>query len=248
MDTPQPPLKVIYRDDSLVAINKPSGLLVHRSPVDRSETRFALQELRNQLGQYVYPVHRLDKPTSGVLLFALDSSSARKLSVQFESHSVDKTYLAVTRGYAPEQGCIDHPLTEKSDPRIDDYRSRPAQTQSAMTKFRQLGTVELDVAIDRYPRSRYSLLELKPITGRRHQLRRHCKHIGHPIIGDAKYGKGVHNRYFRNQLRCPRLLLACVGMRLIHPEGRELILQADLNGAFANLLERFGWERLAPQW
>ena len=245
-ETPNPteaePLEILYRDDLVVAINKPSGLLVHRSPIDRRETRFAVQELRNQLGQYVYPVHRLDKPTSGVLLFALNPETAKHLSMQFQQHSVDKTYLAVTRGYFPEQGRLDHPLREKADKRVDQHRTQDSAPQAAVTDYRRLATVELNVAVDRYPQSRYSLVQLKPVTGRRHQLRRHCKHLGHPIIGDAKHGKGVHNRYFAEHLACPRLLLACNELKLIHPNGGELRLRAGLDPIFSGLIHRFGWQ------
>jgi len=119
-----PDCELLYRDDCLVAINKPSGLLVHRSPIDRHETRFALQMVRDQIGQHVYPVHRLDKPTSGVLVFALSSELARQISTQFAAGSVSKHYLAVVRGHCPPQGSIDHPLQEKLD-RIADRDRRP---------------------------------------------------------------------------------------------------------------------------
>ena len=186
------PLELVYQDEHLVAINKPAGLLVHRSHLDRHETRFALQMLRDQIGRRVYPVHRLDKPTSGILLFALSPDTARQLSLLFEQRQVHKHYLAVVRGHCPEQGEIDYPLKEQRD-RIADARVRDDKpAQEAMTRFRRLATVELPVAVDRYPQTRYSLVQLSPRTGRRHQLRRHMKHIGHPIIGDAKHGKGVH--------------------------------------------------------
>ena len=202
-------LELVYRDEHLVAINKPAGLLVHRSHLDRYETRFALQMLRDQIGQRVYPVHRLDKPTSGILLFALSPDIARQLSLLFEQRQVHKQYLAVVRGHCPEQGEIDHPLKEQRD-KIADARMRDDKpAQEATTCFRRLATVELPGAVDRYPQTRYSLVQLSPLTGRRHQLRRHMKHIGHPIIGDAKHGKGVHNRFMAAQYGCDRLLLAC---------------------------------------
>ncbi|TGD76260.1 tRNA pseudouridine(65) synthase TruC [Mangrovimicrobium sediminis] len=235
-------MPVLYRDEHLVAVHKPSGLLVHRSPIDRHETRFALQLVRDQVGQRVYPVHRLDKPTSGVLLFALSPEIARELSTQFAEHSMGKTYLAVVRGYCPDSGSIDHPLTDKADAIADRNRSQPRPAQSAHTDYRCLATVELPHAVDRYPQARYSLVELLPREGRRHQLRRHMKHIGHPIIGDAKYGKGVHNRFFREHYACERLLLACTGMDLLHPvSGEPLQLRAEPVGSFARLLDGFGW-------
>ena len=237
---------IIYRDTELVAVNKPSGFLVHSSNIDRQETRFALQMVRDQVGQHVYPVHRLDKPTSGVLVFALSPAVARSLSAQSSSGQVAKRYLAVVRGYAPAEGVIDHPLVEKLDPIADRGRNTDRPPQAATTGFRRLGQVEIPVALDRYPQSRYSLVELLPKTGRRHQLRRHMKHIGHPIIGDAKHGKGVHNRFFQQAYGCHRLLLACTDLALTHPvSGRTLELHAPLDSIFAHVLDAFGWNELS---
>ncbi len=234
---------LIYRDEWLVAVDKPPGLLVHRSPVDRHETRFALQVVRDRVGQRVYPVHRLDKPTSGVLLFALSAEVARAVSEQFAAGEVRKRYLAVVRGYAPEQGEIDYPLRVEADRIADRHRSRERPLQPAQTRFRRLATAELPVQVETYPHTRYSLVELQPQTGRKHQLRRHMKHIGHPIIGDAKHGKGVHNRYFQREFSCHRLLLACTGLGLRHPvSGEDLELQAALDEAYLRVIEAFNWQ------
>jgi tRNA pseudouridine65 synthase len=237
---------VIFRDEHMVAVNKPSGLLVHRSPIDRHENRFALQLVRDQIGQRVYPVHRLDKPTSGVLLFALSSEIARELSEQFASHSVQKQYIAVVRGWTPEAGLIDHAIKDKPDKLADRHRTRERPSLEAQTCYRRLATVEIPCAIDRYPTSRYSLVELNPLQGRKHQLRRHMKHLGYPIIGDAKYGKGVQNRFFQEQYCCHRLLLACIGMTVVHPvTGEALALRAGLDETFCRLLREFGWSDAA---
>lgn len=244
---PDTPLDILYRDDRLVAVHKPAGLLTHRTMLDRHETRFALQQVRDQIGQRVYLAHRLDRGTSGVLLFALDEESARHLGRQFEQGQVQKRYLAVVRGHPPATGEIDHPLSRQRD----DYEgARPNSSQAAqpaLTRYRRLATVELPFAVDRYPTSRYALLELEPRTGRRHQLRRHLKHIAHPIIGDATYGKGVHNRFFQQQFGCGRLLLACLEMTLRHPDDdRPLRLQAPLAADFARLLAQLGWPPPVP--
>mgnify|MGYP001825682925 CR=1 FL=1 len=239
--------ELVYRDQYLVAINKPSGLLVHRSPIDRHETRFALQMVRNQIGQRVYPVHRLDKPTSGVLLFALSSELARAVSEQFAQGEIDKSYLAVVRGYAPEQRLIDYALKEQLDRIADRDSRRDKPAQAALTRLQRLATVEIPVAVDRYPHSRYSLVQLSPETGRKHQLRRHMKHIGHPIIGDAKHGKGVHNRFFQREYACHRLLLACTGLQLTHPvSGERLLLSAALDAPFQAVLDAFNWGEAVP--
>ncbi len=240
-------LPIIYRDEHLIAVHKPSALLVHRSPIDRHETRFALQIVRDQIGQHVYPAHRLDKGTSGVLLFALDRERARDLGAQFESQAIAKTYLAVVRGHPDEHGRIDHALSRQ----YDDYESSghhaDAPPQAASTRYRRLATIEIPLCVDRYPSSRYALLELDPETGRRHQLRRHLKHIAHPIIGDSTYGKGRHNRLFGEWFNCRRMLLACVEMRLRHPVGgHEITLTAPLDGDFLHLLETTGWKNMLP--
>lgn len=238
-------LPIIYQDDYLVAINKPVGLLVHRSPIDRHETRFALQLLRDQLGQRVYPVHRLDKPTSGVLLFALDSATAATIGKAFMEERVEKRYLAVVRGWPAETGEIDHPLRDDPDPRAGARRGDVPHP--ARTSFQRLATCELDAALDgRHPTSRYALMALRPHTGRRHQLRKHMKHISHPIIGDAKHGKGVHNRYFAEALGCPRLLLHCASMSLQHPTGGSALdLVAPLDDSFSALLQTCGLNKLS---
>jgi tRNA pseudouridine65 synthase len=238
-------LPILYCDEHLIAIHKPSGLLVHRSDIDRHETRFALQMVRDQIGQKIYPVHRLDKGTSGVLLFALDRDVGRELSGQFERQEVAKTYLAIVRGWPPESGQIDHPLARK----YDDYEWKRTQAivqQHAVTRFRRLATCELPYGVDRYPTSRYALVELEPLTGRRHQLRRHLKHISHPIVGDATYGKGAHNRLFQTLFGCHRLLLASVETRLTHPvTGEKLTLKAPVAEDFVGVLRRLGWGETA---
>lgn len=235
-------LEIVYCDEHLVAINKPAGLLVHRSMIDRHETRFALQMLRDQIGQHVYPVHRLDKPTSGVLLFALSSQVARTVSEDFSLQKPRKTYLAVVRGHPPEAGIIDHPLKDKFDKIADRDRQLEKPAREALTHYRRLATIELPIAVDRYPQTRYALLEVQPQTGRKHQIRRHLKHIGHPIIGDAKHGKGIHNRFFQQQYQCGRLLLACTGLEINHPVSRQVLsITAALDESFSGLLQEFSW-------
>lgn len=239
-------LPLLYQDEYLVAINKPSGLLVHRSEIDRHETRFAMQLLRDQIGQRVYPLHRLDKPTSGVLVFGLHADIARTLGEQFSQQRIQKRYLCVVRGVAPDSGHIDHPLTEELD--RSERRSRPDKgPQAACTDFRRLATIELPVTIERYPQSRYSLVLCQPHSGRKHQIRRHMKHISHPIIGDAKHGKGIHNRYFKEALNAGRLLLHAGELQCDHPvHGTPLTFTAPVDATWHQLLARFGWLPALP--
>lgn len=238
-------LDILYLDDHLVAINKPSGLLVHRSEIDRHETRFVLQLLRNQLGQRVYPVHRLDKPTSGVLVFALSSEMASKITDQWRERAIDKHYLAIVRGYMPEFVHLDYAMSPPVDKYAKQEVIKPAQ--EAITDFSLLATVEIDVEIDKYPQSRYSLVEVMPKTGRKHQIRRHLKHLSHPIIGDARYGKGRHSRYFRDHFDAGRLLLHAWQLSMTHPvTGQPLVFTAPLDDIWLSLVKRFQWQQQLP--
>lgn len=240
-----PLLPVLYRDECLVAIHKPAGLLVHRTVLDKHETRFAVQLLRDQIGRHVWPTHRLDRGTSGVLLFALDKDTAASVGRQFEAGTVTKRYLAIVRGYPPVTGTIDHALSREVDDAESSPRSESSAPQAALTQFRRLGTVELPIPVDRYPASRYSLVELKPLTGRRHQLRRHMKHLSHPIIGDATHGKGNHNRAFASRFASHRLLLASVELGIAHPlTGMALLLRAPPADDFVSVCRQLGWEGL----
>ena len=232
-DLPQP-LLILHQDNDLVAINKPSGLLVHRSPIDKHETRFAVQQLRNQIGQHVYPLHRLDKPTSGVLVFALSSESASFYSQQFREHQIAKTYVALVRGYGPGQMSIHHELSDEAD----DYAGIKAggDAKEALTHVKCLDQFEIPLEVDRYPTTRLSLMQCEPITGRKHQIRRHLKHIGHPIVGDSRHGKGLLNRACEGYFGVGRLWLACTQMVLARRDGSELVIDAGLAADFQQVL------------
>ena len=229
-------LPILYQDSRLVVVSKPSGLLVHRSPIDRHETRFALQILRDQLGQRVYPLHRIDKGTSGALAFALDPDTAREYAAVFAQRDVVKTYLALVRGWPPPQGRVERALAA-----VEDERSEPqnAAPRAALTLYTRLATFELPVRVDRYPTSRYALVQLQPHTGRRHQLRRHLAGESHPIVGDSTYGKGRHNRLFREHFGVQRLLLACTQLEFAATaHTAALAIPAPLAAEFAALLTR----------
>jgi tRNA pseudouridine65 synthase len=195
-----PPLPTLFQDGVLLAVDKPAGLAVHRGAA-RDRT-VALQIVRDRVGRHVHAVHRLDRATSGVLLFALDPATARRLQEQFETGTVAKRYLALVRGIPPDSGVIDHPIPRDEDgPRVP-----------ALTEFRRLATFE-----------RYALVEARPRTGRRHQIRRHFKHLSHPLIGDVRYGKGEHNRLFRDRFGLHRLALHALELAFEHPETGESV-------------------------
>lgn len=240
-------LPILYRDEHLVAVYKPSGVLVHRSPIDRLETVFAVQLLRDQIGQRVFTVHRLDKPTSGILLFTLSSNAANEMMHKFQGGQIRKQYVAVVRGRVTTGGTIDHALSDEPDRVAEPMARQDRPAQAAITHYHALADVELDVAVGRYPTSRYSLIALEPEHGRRHQLRRHLRHIFHPIIGDTTHGEGRHNRFFRTQFDCHRLLLSATGMQFIHPFSQALInISAAPDVTFTRVTDALGWrEQLA---
>nr|WP_314267143.1 tRNA pseudouridine(65) synthase TruC [uncultured Moellerella sp.] len=240
-------LEIIYQDEHLVVVNKPAGWLVHRSWLDSRETVFVMQTLRDQIGQHVFPVHRLDRPTSGVLLMALSSDVARLLSQQFEHHQMEKTYHAIVRGYVEQAETIDYPLLEELDKIADKHATREPQIQECVTHCQPLATVECQVAIGRYPTSRFSLVELKPETGRKHQLRRHMSHLRHPIIGDSKHGDLRQNRGVTEHFSTSRLMLHASQLDLLHPVTQvPLSFKAKWDEQWMRILTQFGWQGLLP--
>lgn len=235
-------LDILYRDDSLIAINKPAGMLVHRSWLDKHESVFAMQTLRDQIGQHVFPVHRLDRPTSGVLLFALNAETARIVSEQFEQHQVQKSYLAVVRGYLSGENRIDYPLKVQLD-KIADKFSQEKAPQVAITDYQGLATVEMPYPAGKFSSARYSLVQLFPKTGRKHQLRRHLKHLFHPIMGDTNYGDLHQNRALTAHTGCDRLFLHANQLSITHPHKlQKITINAPLDSQWQRVFSQFGWE------
>ncbi len=225
-------LRMLHADDDLVAIDKPPGLLVHRSTLDAHEDRNALELLRQQLGLPLWTVHRLDKATSGVLLFARHVEAARALGAAFETGQVHKRYLALVRGWPPEAGEIDQPLAR--DPELP---STGQPRVPAQTHYRRLACHEWPFTDGRHATSRYALVEVKPLTGRRHQIRRHFKHIAHPLVGDSTHGKGAHNRAVAQWLGVARLWLHAQRLELPAFDGRSgLMIEAAPGAEWARLL------------
>ena len=211
-----PDIEILYRDASLIVVNKRSGLAVHRGWA--RDASYAMTEVRDLLGQWVYPVHRLDRSASGVLAFGLSPEAARKLCEVFERHEVEKRYVALVRGAPAAELTIDHPLRP-------DHGEEP---QPAVTHVRRIAQY-----------GRYAWIEARPVTGRLHQIRRHLKHVSCPLIGDVRYGKGEHNRLFREQYGLHRLALHAASLRLAHPVSGELLsFDAPLPSDLAHVLDR----------
>jgi len=225
-------IKVLYQDDDYVVVHKPCGLLVHRS-FRSTDKFFLLQELRNQIGKKLYPVHRLDRPTSGVIAFALNQKAAREFSNQIQNHQIKKEYLAVVRGYTENYGIIDYPIS------ID--KSKPKQV--AITHFERVAIASFDISCSKYATSRYSLVRCYLETGRYHQIRKHFAHISHHLIGDTMHGKGEHNRIFREKFGLTRLLLIAKSLEFYHYKKDErLKIITDLEDDFAKFIELPEWK------
>lgn len=224
-------LEIVYQDEHLIAINKPHGLLVHRSAIANDAKEFALQLLRDQVNRHVSPVHRLDRKTGGLLLFAFEKDVEIAMHQQFQNGEVQKKYLAVLRGHAPDQLDIDYPLAKEN-----------GTMQEAFTSFVTLKRAELDVPFGKHQTSRYSLVEATPTTGRMHQLRRHFAHIFYPIIADRKHGCNKQNKFFKEQWEMTTMLLHASELRFLHPvTGKETQLTAPVQSEFLRVMDLMGW-------
>ena len=224
-------LEILYQDEFLVAVNKPNGLLVHRSYIAAGETFFAMQLLRDQIGQKVYPIHRLDRKTSGVLIFALNPEVAAEMQQVFIHQEIEKKYVAIVRGYFPGDMEIDYALTNDR-----------GKKQAAVTQFKLIGQTEIPLPFGKHQTSRYSLIEAYPKTGRQHQIRKHCAHLNHPIIGDRPHGCNKQNRLFKERWNMTTMLLHAKSIVFSHPVSREqLQLVAPLNTEFKRMASILGF-------
>ncbi|PKG86068.1 tRNA pseudouridine(65) synthase TruC [Colwellia sp. 75C3] len=285
----KPVLTILYQDEFMVAVDKPAGLFVHRSYMDKDEIYFALQLVRDQVGQYVYPVHRLDRPTSGVLIFALTKEVATKLNEAFANKSSQaapkselnsevsseleaesehrvvqqdntgeldtnkstdtcdlamvKTYYALVRGHlAVPTDLIDHALKEKLDKLGDKNVSRDKPAQSAQSYYQVKKQASLPIKVGKFDSVRYSLVEVRPITGRRHQIRRHLAHLRHPILGDINYGDNKQNPFFIEHFGFKRLMLHAKSLEFNHPVSNERIkISAPFDGQWQQVFTAFEW-------
>lgn len=220
-------LEILYQDDYIIAVNKPHGLLVHQSPIARDAEEFALQILRNQIQKTVYPSHRLDRKTSGILVFALDKPTDRIMQQKFQNREVEKKYLALVRDFAPKEMTIDYPLKNENE-----------VEQDAVTHFKTLEYFEINIPFGKHKTSRYSLVEATPETGRMHQLRKHFAHIFHPIIGDRPHGCNKQNKFWLENFNMNTMLLHASELSFTHPYSDELIIiKAEISEEFKKSLE-----------
>ncbi len=231
-------LEILFEDQWLVAVNKPSGILTHRSPIAKQDTVFMLQAVRKQIRTKVFTVHRLDRATSGVLLFAKTKSMVLELGQQFMRNHMAKKYVAVVRGWLDGPVCCDHAIRDEND------NAHPAKSVVS-----PLAQVELPISTGKFPTSRYGMVSVETDSGRRHQVRRHLKHLAHPIVGDTTYGKGPHNRLFRDHFQSNRLLLHAASIALDHPQtGQPIAIHAPPTVDFAMVIDALGWQAEMPNY
>ncbi|WP_185218582.1 pseudouridine synthase [Sphingobacterium mizutaii] len=219
-------LEILFENEDFVAINKPHGLLVHKSSIAADTSEFALQILRDQIGKKVYPAHRLDRKTAGVLLFSLNKEMDSAIQTAFSQNLIKKEYLAVLRGHTDPEGTIDYPLKKEN-----------GTIQEALTHYQTLATTEIDLPFGKFPTSRYSLVLAKPETGRMHQLRRHFAHIFHPIIGDRPHGCNKQNKLWKDTFQHDTMLLHAKSLAFSHPKTQEnIFIQAQIQPEFERAL------------
>lgn len=232
-------IDVLWESEDLIAVNKPSGLLVHKTKMDAGETQFLLQFLRDQVGYHVFPLHRLDKATSGVCLFAKKAEAVKPMQDIWNTDSVKKEYRCLVRGWFPEKHIEDSPLEE-----IKKEKERTKESQGekkkAISIFKPKVSWEVPVAIGKFPKTRYQLVDVEILTGRRHQIRRHACRQHHPIIGDSTYGDGKHNLYFREELGFQGLMLSSNKIQFREPSSNKWVeISAYEDSRFVALAEKF---------
>ncbi|MBI3207087.1 MAG: pseudouridylate synthase [Myxococcales bacterium] len=210
-------ISILYRDDSLLIVDKPAGILTHRTQL-APDSDVAMTRARDAIGAWVWPLHRLDRGTSGALAFGLSEQAARTWQEQLDAGSIVKVYLALVRGVAPDAIELDYPVPKsEAGPRVP-----------ARTAFRRL-----------WAGDHCSLVEARPETGRFHQIRRHLSHLRHPIAGDSNYGTGWFNRKIRQSTPLTRLGLHCSSLAFPLPGGPRRVV-APLASDFAQALIALG--------
>ncbi len=232
-------LEVLFEDPHFVAVNKPEGMLVHRTSMSE-DTVFVMQVLRDQIEAPVFTIHRLDRATSGVLIYGKSGADAEALAAGFREKTIEKKYLAVVRGWTDDEGTIDYAVRDQDKPN--------AEFLEAVSRYRTLGRSEIAHAIgNKYPTARFSLVEVELETGRRHQIRKHFAHILHPVIGDKRHGDNKHNRYFWTTLQLPRMLLHARSLRFKHPyTGVAVHIEAPVDPLFKQAVRLLDLAQFMP--
>lgn len=226
-------IELLHEDDAIIIVNKPANVLVHRSYYARNINEPTLLDLLiNQFGRKFYPLHRLDRKTSGLLVLAKNKKLVAPFQKLFDSGGMKKYYIAIVRGHVHEELRITSPVKH---PETKIYKE-------AKTLCIPLYTSYLDIPVGPYEQSRYSMVKLQPETGRIHQLRIHMNKVSRPIIGDTKYGDRFHNRMFDEKFACSDLLLHAQGLRFRHPiHNQEIELQTKIPLHWQPILDVMDW-------
>ena len=236
-------LKVLFEDAHLLIVDKPAGLMMHPSWLDKHETDFAQARAEAHAGQKLHTLHRLDRPTSGILLFGKHPAVARNILAAFQKREIQKYYLCIARGWTADSGVIDLPLKEELDAIADRYARKDKPAQHAVTCFKTLDQVSLPIPVGRYDTARYSLVLVRPVTGRQHQIRKHFRKSYHHLIGDTRYGDGRHNLMVASHFDWRQLALRCVATDLKHPiTGQSLAIRSGLTVEWLQLLTTWQWQ------
>jgi len=227
-------IEICFEDEYVIAVNKPNNLLVHHSFMARNmdEESTLIGLLQEQLSLKLYPAHRLDRKTSGLIILVKNKVEVSAFQDLFKFNKIQKTYHALVRGFTADSGVIDSPV-----------KGRDANVhRDALTEYRKLQEVCLDIPVHPYQNSRYTLLELKPQTGRLHQLRIHLNKISHPIIGDPKYGDRFHNRMFETEFSCDKMFLHASSLNFVHPfTQKEITIKSEFPDDWHVILKIFNW-------
>ena len=243
------PLTILYQDDDLLAVSKPAGLLMHPSPLAPRETDTLVSRLRQHLGEArIHSIHRLDRPTSGVVLLARNQNVARQLALSFSERRMRKHYLAIARGFTAEAFSCQEALQEELDDRADRLVQKDKPAQPAHTDFQRLAIAEIGLPVSRYPKTRVSLLSCWPQTGRKHQIRRHLKKLRHPILGDTRHGDRHHNHWAWEHLPLTTLALHAQSLQFVHPvHGNWMTIEAPLPAPWQACCHWLGWQQTAQR-
>ncbi|MCB9359758.1 MAG: pseudouridine synthase [Flavobacteriales bacterium] len=227
-------IEILYEDEFIVVVNKPNDVLMYPSYYARNIKDATLVELLNkQLQVKTSPLHRLDRKTSGVVIFGKSAEVAKVFEKLFAQHQIEKTYLAIVRGFCENEGVIGTPI-KNNDTGV--YKD-------ALTTYKTITTYEWEMPVTPYDKSRYSLIELAPKTGRMHQLRKHLNKINHPIIGDHKYGDRNYNKTFTHEFGFDKLLLHAKQLNFTHPlTNKEMEINASIPDNWNAVLKTFNWK------
>lgn len=239
-------LEILFQDKHLVAVNKPAGLLVHRTHLAKDEEDAVVQRLRDQTGKWVFPVHRLDRGTSGVLVMAFSPDVARQLSIQFAESKTQKIYHCLVRGFCEENGVINYPLAKLNEQKGRSRFKIEGTEKEAETHFTLMAHYQLPVPVSRYGSMRLSWIEVVPKQGRKHQIRRHFKHLLNPLVGDSCYGCRHINKVAKEIWPEDfRLMLHASSLEFKHPiTEQQLILEAPVSEKITNILNQLATYRI----